>query len=68
MHYQADLFGCSLASSMPVPIRVNVSQSSSFIHRVEREEMNLSDTSSCLMIKFISNEKILIYFDVSVNK
>lgn len=51
--WEADLFGGSLASSMPVPVIVNVSQSGPFVHRVEGEEMNFSDTSSCLIVKYI---------------
>jgi hypothetical protein len=42
------LLGGTLASPVPVSIRINVGQSSPLVHRVEWKEMNLSDPSSCL--------------------
>jgi len=42
------LLGSTFADSVPVTIRVDVSQSSSLIHRVEWKEVNLSDSSSGL--------------------
>lgn len=63
IHY---LLRSTLAASMPVALAVNVGNSCAFVHRIEGQEMHLSDSCSCLKCHKMTKLNEFSYFMLSV--